>query len=73
MQVGFKPTEVPLSTYDACRAEGAIIATAHEHSYSRTHLMSSFADQTILSTASEFGIGPGQTFAFVSGLGGGSQ
>jgi hypothetical protein len=70
MQVGNKASEVPLSTYDACRAEGAIIATAHEHSYSRTHLMGSFANQTILSTSNEMHIGLGQTFAFVSGLGG---
>lgn len=70
MQVGLKSTEVQLSTYDACRAGGAIIATAHEHSYSRTHLMSSFASQTVLSTSSLLTIGLGQTFAFVSGLGG---
>ena len=70
MQAGFKGTEVPLSTYDACRAGGAIIATGHEHSYSRTHLMSSFATQTILGTGSLLQIGEGQTIAFVSGLAG---
>ena len=70
MQVGFYVTEVPLSTYDVCRAGGAIIATGHQHHYSRTHLMSSFSSQTILSTSSELSIGNGQTIAFVSGLGG---
>jgi hypothetical protein len=70
MQVGGKGTEVPMSMYDACRAGGAIIATAHEHSYSRTHLLSSFANQTILDTSAELSIGEGQTIAFVSGLGG---
>lgn len=59
-----------MALYDACRAGGAIIATAHEHSYSRTHLMSSFANQTILDTSAELSIGEGQTIAFVSGLGG---
>jgi len=70
MQVGFYITDVQLSTYDACRAGGAIIATGHQHQYSRTHLMSSFTNQTILSTSSEISIGEGQTIAFVSGLGG---
>jgi hypothetical protein len=70
MQVGSKTSEVSLTIYDACRAGGAIIATAHEHSYSRTHLMSSFANQTILSTSSEINIDFGQTIAFVSGIAG---
>jgi hypothetical protein len=70
MQVGGKTTQVDLSMYDACRARGAIIATGHEHSYSRTHLMSSFAAQTVVSTSTVLNLAPGQTFAFVSGLGG---
>ena len=36
MQVGNKTDEVGWAAYEACREEGAIIATAHTHNYSRT-------------------------------------
>ena len=70
MQVGGKPDEVGWTVYDECRAGGAIIATGHEHSYSRTHLMSNFENQIIESTSNTLAIGPGQSFAFVSGIAG---
>ena len=70
MQVGGKSDEVGWEAYDSCRGQGAIVATGHEHSYSRTHLLSNFATQEIASTASELRLAPGKTFAFVSGLGG---
>jgi hypothetical protein len=57
---------------DTCRKYGAIVATSHEHSYERTHLMASFENKTISSTKNELHIMPGHTFAFVSGLGGDS-
>ena len=81
MQVGAKPDETGWGVYEASRKAGAIVATAHEHSYSRTHLMSDFDDQEIASTteplvlaADDPGTGPdeGRTFAFVSGLAGDS-
>ena len=46
------------------------MATAHTHSYSRTHLMNSFKKQSIASTANKMVIEEGKSFAFVSGLGG---
>ncbi len=69
MQVGGKGDEVGWEPYEECRKGGAIIATGHEHSYSRTHLMDSFETQSIAST-STLRISRGKSFAFVSGLGG---
>jgi hypothetical protein len=70
MQVGVKQDEVGWGVYEACREGGAIIATGHHHSYSRTHLLSDMSMQTIASTADTITVSPGETFAFVSGLGG---
>lgn len=70
MQVGDKSTEVVMAAYDLCRSYGAIIATGHEHSYARTHLLSSFENQTVVSSESDLVLSEGQSFAFVSGLGG---
>ncbi|MBI2337477.1 MAG: metallophosphoesterase [Deltaproteobacteria bacterium] len=72
MQVGDKTNEVGWTAYDNCRLGGAIIATAHEHSYSRTYLMSNIENQTVVSTSSTLTLDAGQTFVFVSGLGGNS-
>ena len=47
MQVGAMNDEVGWRAYEECRLAGAFVATGHEHSYSRTHLMSSFEEQTI--------------------------
>jgi hypothetical protein len=70
MQVGAKTDEVGWKAYETCRQKGAFIATGHEHSYSRTHLLSSMTNRTVVSTASNFTVSPGNSFAFVSGLGG---
>jgi hypothetical protein len=70
MQLGKKKDAVGWAAYEACREAGAIIATGHEHSYSRTHLLSHFERKTIVSTSSTLRIRKGRTFAFVSGLGG---
>ncbi|UTA48310.1 metallophosphoesterase [Simiduia sp. 21SJ11W-1] len=70
MQVGGKGDEVGWTAYETCRQQGAIIATGHEHSYSRTHLLSDMSDKTLASTSSTFTVSEGNTFAFVSGLGG---
>lgn len=72
MQVGGKKDEVGWGPYEECRKGGAIIATGHEHSYSRTHLMESFETQSVASTSNTLQIEKGKTVAFVSGLGGGS-
>jgi hypothetical protein len=70
MQVGKKKDTVGWGPYEECRKGGAIIATAHSHTYSRTHLMDNFATQSIASTAATLRLEKGKTFVFVSGLGG---
>jgi len=70
MQVGGKEDETGWPVYEEARKGGAIIATAHEHSYSRTHLLSSMINQTIASTSNTMTLTKGNSFAFVSGLGG---
>lgn len=70
MQVGGKNDETGWGVYEEARKGGAIIATAHEHSYSRTHLLSSMSSQTIASTSNTLTLIKGKSFAFVSGLGG---
>lgn len=70
MQVGGKPDETGWGVYEEARKGGAIIATAHEHSYSRTHLINSMVNHTVANGANSFAINKGNTFAFVSGLGG---
>ncbi|KAI3649753.1 hypothetical protein MP228_005385 [Amoeboaphelidium protococcarum] len=91
-QTGTKQDEVGYEVYEVCRRHGAIIATAHEHSYSRTKVMSNFVDasavdqhhhhyhpltvitedneQSEAEDVSTVTIRRGETFAFVSGLGG---
>jgi len=79
MQVGGKGDETGWGVYEQSRRGGAIIATAHEHSYSRTYLLSSCQDQTVASTATTLVLSQddpstpadeGRSFVFVSGLGG---
>jgi len=79
MQVGGKGDETGWGVYEESRRGGAIVATAHEHSYSRTHLLASFASQAIASTSDPLRLSAddpataadeGRSFAFVSGLGG---
>jgi hypothetical protein len=80
MQVGGKPDSTGWGVYEESRRGGAIIATGHEHSYSRTHLLSSMETQAIASTDDTLvlsrddpatpGVDEGRSFAFVSGLGG---
>ena len=79
MQVGGKDDQTGWGVYEQSRRGGAIIATAHEHSYSRTYLLSSCRDQTVASTASTLILSrddpstpadEGRSFVFVSGLGG---
>jgi hypothetical protein len=70
MQVGSKEDEVGWQPYEVCREGGAIVATAHEHSYSRTHLLDDFEAQSVASDSDSLVIDEGASFAFVSGLGG---
>jgi len=70
MQVGNKEDETGWEPYELCRNHGAVIATGHEHSYSRTHLLTRFNDPVVASPSDILILRPGQTFAFVNGLGG---
>jgi hypothetical protein len=79
LQVGGKDDDTGWGVYEESRRGGAIVATAHEHSYSRTHLLSSFSTQTVASTQGPLVLAAddpatpedeGRSFAFVSGLGG---
>lgn len=70
MQVAGKKDDTGWGVYEEARKGGAIVATAHDHSYGRTYLMSNFVNQTIVSKSKAMNIGEGQTFAFLSGLGG---
>ncbi|MCP4408175.1 MAG: hypothetical protein GY807_10525 [Gammaproteobacteria bacterium] len=70
MQVGSKKDSVGWDVYEICREGGAIIATGHEHSYSRTHLLDSFETQNVASTSDTLRVEKGKSFAFVSGIGG---
>jgi len=42
LQVGDKRDEVPLSVFEICRKHGATLMLGHEHSYERTHPLTSF-------------------------------
>ena len=73
MQVGGKGDETGWGVYEECRIGGGIVATAHSHTYSRTHLIDDFdapGGPNIVSTSSVFTIKKGETFGFVSGIGG---
>jgi predicted phosphodiesterase len=79
MQAGGKADETGWGVYEESRRAGAIVATGHEHSYARTHLLSSMQEQRVASDSSKLVLEPddpltpedeGRSFAFVSGLGG---
>jgi hypothetical protein len=79
MQVGGKDDDTGWGVYEESRRGGAVVARAHEHSYSRTHLLSSFETQSVASTSDTLVLAvddpgtpadEGRSFAFVSGLGG---
>lgn len=70
VQTGRKGNNVGWEAYEICREAGAIIATAHEHAYSRTHLLNDFETQSVASRDNTLVIEAGKSFAFVSGLGG---
>ncbi len=79
MQVENKSDETGWGVYEESRKGGTIIATAHDHSYARTHLVSSFQNQTVAGTSNTLILASdnpstpsdeGRSFAFVSGLGG---
>ena len=70
MQVGSKGDTTGWPVYQNCLAQGGIVLNGHAHSYSRTHLLSSFQDKTIINTSNDMQIGPNSSITIVSGLGG---
>ncbi|HKY35779.1 MAG TPA: hypothetical protein VJN18_07570 [Polyangiaceae bacterium] len=73
MQVGGKGDEMGWGVYEACRQQGAIIVSGHEHSYERTKSMSNITSQTIASgctSGSSLCVGLNRTFVTVVGTGG---
>lgn len=73
MQIGGKNDGTGWGVYEACREGGAIIATAHEHSYSRTKTLISMQSQTVdpdWPQPQQVRVAPGASFVFVSGLAG---
>jgi len=70
LQVGSKSDSTGWGVYRSCLNAGAIVAVAHDHTYARTHLLSNFENQSVVHRNSEMTISPGQSFMFVSGLGG---
>ncbi len=70
MQTGLKGNQAGWGVYEESRIGGAIVATGHEHAYSRTHPLSSIDNQVIDTIANTFSIAEGVTFVFVSGIGG---
>lgn len=75
MQVGSKhqPDDIGWEVYEECRKGGGFIVTGHSHTYSRTHLLGDFENQSIVSTSSTLKLEAGKSFAVVSGLGGKSR
>lgn len=73
MQVGTKSDGPGWGAYEECIRGGAIIATAHEHSYARTRTLTSAEHQTVDPSCSgpdDLCVGPGRSFVFQAGLGG---
>jgi hypothetical protein len=79
MQVGEKGDLTGWGVYEESRRGGAIMATAHSHTYSRSHLLSHMETQEIASTSEPLVLAAddsatpedeGRSFVFVSGLGG---
>jgi hypothetical protein len=74
MQVGNKSDAVGWGAYAACQQGGAIIATAHEHSYARTRTLTDVGNAATghgaIGPPHLLEVGPGKTFVIVSGLGG---
>ena len=73
MQVGGKTNTVGWEVYENCKNNGAIIATAHEHTYHRTKTLVDIQNQivdSIWSKPDKIKVDDGSTFVFVSGMGG---
>ena len=73
MQIGSKSDDTGWEVYEECRKGGAIIVTAHEHSYERTRTLISIENQIIDPTwpdPNNVRLNENTSFVVVSGLGG---
>tara|TARA_B100000953_G_scaffold218712_1_gene180910 strand:+ start:897 stop:2777 length:1881 start_codon:yes stop_codon:yes gene_type:complete len=73
MQLGQKANVAGWEVYENCKNHGAIIATAHEHTYSRTKTLIDIENQIVDAQWSEpdkLRVKENSTFVFVSGIGG---
>ena len=73
MQLGMKDNQVGWEVYENCKNGGGIIATGHEHSYSRTKTLTDIKNQIVdarWSAPDKLIVKEGTTFVFVSGTGG---
>jgi hypothetical protein len=70
MQAGGKDNDTGWGVYEESANGGAVIITGHEHSYSRSHLLSNISKQTVASTSDVMSLTKGQSFVVVTGLGG---
>ncbi|MBS2014450.1 MAG: metallophosphoesterase [Deltaproteobacteria bacterium] len=71
--VGPKSDEMGWAIYENCRAEGAIIAQAHSHTYSRSKTLANMASQTVDGACTDpfaLCVDRGKTFFFDSSIGG---
>jgi hypothetical protein len=81
LQVGVKNDTTGWGVYEESRRGGAIIATGHSHTYSRTHLLSEVETQAVASFDNTLVLArddpatpedEGRSFVFVSGIAGSS-
>ncbi len=79
MQIGSKKDAVGWEPYENCRKNGAIIASGHSHTYSRTKTLTNTTTQEVhrdwnqrneIQISKETETQKGSTFVFVSGIGG---
>lgn len=72
MQLGKKWNGTGWRPYENCRRHGALIVTAHEHSYGRTWPLSDISDPPEVAETSKGvqRLQPGQTVVIVNGIGG---
>ncbi|HET9958080.1 MAG TPA: DNRLRE domain-containing protein [Polyangiaceae bacterium] len=74
MQVGTKTDEVGWNAYRECMLGGALVATGHEHSFSRTLALTDVGNRSNAHGATglfdTIQLAPGRNFVFTSGLGG---
>ena len=74
MQTGNKLNETGWDVYEACREQGALITTAHEHAYARSFLFSNIENQVIAdNNPNSAKLSKGKTIVILSGLGGKSS